>query len=140
MSKLDNEICLEEKSKIKLIVKDLVEKNVSENFKNTELTHDVKFLSKFEDEITQSVIRAFKLQGYDDYDEISTAKLTAFADDLIFGRLRYKYSVGVNPNSPKLKQTKNVFRKGLQEEIRETRLGYSSPLSVKTVSSEIFRK
>ena len=128
MKHYDNKICLEEKSIIRSIVKDLIEKNLAENFKVSDKTKNAEFLVKFEKEINDAVVRAFKSKGFQEYDEIKTADIIEYTDNLIFGRLRYKNSITVNQNSQKLAKLKSDdFHKGNKETLAETRLGYAIP-------------
>ncbi len=128
MKHYENKICLEEKSVIRSIVKELIEKNLTEDFKKSDLAANKDFLASFENEISSSVVRAFKSKGYNEYDEINTAEVIEFTDNLIFGRLRYKNRMAVAENSKKLAKLKSDdFHKGNKETLAETRLGYAIP-------------
>ncbi len=132
MRHYDNKICLEEQDVIESIVKDQINKNLEESFK-LEGANNQEFINNFTNEIKQAVVRAFKSKGFHVYDEINTSEVIEFADDLIFGRLKYKKNLPVNPKSPKLNQVKpNTFNQGNMR-------GISSPTSVKSLASSFIR-
>lgn len=133
MEKYDAMICLEQLDEIESIVKELINKNLEESF-NLADANKQEFINNFTNEIKQAVVRAFKSKGFHIYDEIKTSEVIEFADNLIFGRLKYKKNLTVNPKSPKLNQVKpNTFNQGNLRGI------YSSPTSVKSLASSFIR-
>lgn len=136
MINIEKKICLEEVTVVHRIVRELIEKNLTEDFKAEDKLNNQEFLAKFETEINEAVVRAFKSKGYHVYDEINSDEIVDFTDNLIFGRLKNKVGLKVNENSKKLFKVKHdQFHKGAKEELAECRLGYANPSasSVKSV-------